>query len=573
MHIHGKYNFVGKLREKISNGLNHFIENIYLPFLTKLIGWRYVALSVAIAVLIIIAGLVKGGIVKIIFFPRDDSNFILAKIEMNPGTTIADTERVSQRVLLGWQKVAKKYANRVSDGKELATGVFTLIGGTTKHGGGVTKTSELEMNINLVDSEYRDIFSQVLIDDWQKAVGPIAGAHKTTFSKQQPGPGGSAIMVRLKGENYDDLLAAANILEGKIASYPGIFDEKIDYEPGKREFIITMKESAYHHGLSLENISDHIRSGFYGKEVLRVQSGKDDIKVKVRYPEKAGRNSIESLKNLYITATGGKRMPLSSLVDIKLKEGQKITSRFDRKRVIDVLADVNENGNLVEIMKDLKTNVFSEIEARYPVICEIGGQEKERVEAMGGLYVGFPLALLGIYFIIASMFRSYIQPVVIMTAIPFGLLGGVLGHIIMGKPLSLLSMFGLVALAGIVVNDAIVLIEAVNGLLSEGVPLRIAVCQGGKRRFRAILLTTLTTGAGLLPLILERSFQAQFLIPMAISIAFGVFFATFLTLLLMPCLLVILSDFRRLWHRLWSQEWREREELEPRSSSFMHQEL
>ncbi|MCK4981328.1 MAG: efflux RND transporter permease subunit, partial [Victivallaceae bacterium] len=540
-----QYNFVGRLRMKIQKGLDHFINNIYMPFLKKMLGWRYLILCIALSVLIIIGGLVKSRIVKIIFVPRDDSNFIMAKIEMMPGTTIDETEKVAARVLVGWQKVAKEYVNSVSADKNLSEGVFTLIGATTRHGGGATKTSELEISVDLIDSEHRSVFSGDLITAWQKAVGPIAGALKTTFAKRRPGPGGSPVAVRVKGESYENILKAANVLKEKIASYPGIYDEKIGYEPGKREFVITMKPSAYHHGLNLADISRQIRGGFYGEKVLQVQSGRDDIDVRVRYPEKQGRNSIEYFKSLYIETPAGKRIPLTSMVDIKLQEGQNSTIRYDRKRVVDVTADLNEKGNIVEIMDDLKTNVFKDLEAKYSVICDVEGQEKERREAMGGLYVGFPLAMLGIYFIIASMFRSYIQPVVIMTTIPFGLIGGVIGHILMGKSLSLLSMFGLVALAGIVVNDAIVLIEAVNGQLEEGVPLRIAVCEGGKRRFRAILLTTMTTCAGLMPLILERSFQAQFLIPMAISIAFGVLFATIITLILMPCQLMILSDFRR----------------------------
>jgi multidrug efflux pump subunit AcrB len=558
-----KFNFVGKLRNLISKGLDYFIENLYTPFLKKAISWRYMALCVALSILIIIGGLVKAGIVKITFVPRDDTNFIMASVEMNPGTTLPETTKVAERILKAWKEVEKENGKYVPKGKKLSTGVFTLIGGA--------KTSQLEINIDLLDSEYRKVFSQALVNEWQKKVGPIAGALKTTFSKRDRGVGGSPVAVRLKGENYQILLDAANTLKNKIASYPGVYDEKVEHEPGKREFVLTMKPSAYHHGLNLEQISRHIRSGFYGVEALRVQSGRDDIKVRVRYPEKAGRNSIEYFKSLYVETPTGKRIPLISVVDIKLKEGQNITTRYDRKRIVDVTADLNKNGNLVEIMEDLQNNVFKEIESEYSVICEIQGQEKERTEAMSGLYIGFPLALLGIYFIIASMFRSYIQPVVIMTTIPFGLIGGVIGHILLGKPLSILSMFGLVALAGIVVNDAIVLIEAVNDLMAEGMSMRTAVCEGGKRRFRAILLTTMTTCAGLMPLIMERSFQAQFLIPMAISIAFGVLFATIITLVLMPCQLMILSDFRRLWHRVWSQEWRTREELEPRAKAYIHE--
>jgi len=573
LHPPKDFNFVGKLRVKVSEKLDYFINEIYSPFLKKAIRWRYLMVCIAISVLIIIGGLVKSGIVKTIFVPRDDSNFIMAKVEMMPGTTIKETEKVAARILVAWQKVAKEYVDSVPADKKLSEGVFTLIGATTRHGGGATKTSELEISVDLIDAEFRSVISGDLITAWKKHVGSIAGALKTTFASRGGGPGGSPVAVRIKGEDYESILDAANVLKEKIATYPGIFDEKIDHDPGKREFAITMKQSAYHHGLSLADISRQIRGGFYGEKAIQVQSGRDDIDVRLRYPEKGGRNSIEYFKSLYIETPKGKRIPLTSVVDIKLQEGQSSTIRYDRKRVVDVTADLNQKGNIVEIMTDLKMNVFQDIEAKYSVICDVEGQEKERQEAMGGLYIGFPLAMMGIYFIIASMFRSYIQPVVIMTTIPFGLVGGIIGHIIMGKPLSLLSMFGLVALAGIVVNDAIVLIEAVNGQLEEGVPLRVAVRTGGKRRFRAILLTTLTTSFGLMPLILESSFQAQFLKPMAISIAFGVLFATVITLVLMPCQLLILSDFRRLWHRLWSLEWKSREQLEPRSNKYIHQGL
>jgi multidrug efflux pump subunit AcrB len=576
-HPPAKFNYVGKLRMKISYGLDYFINRIYSPFLKKAIRWRYLMICIAVGVLIIVAGMVKNGIIKIIFVPRDDSNFIVAKVEMMPGTTIEETEKIALRILKAWRKVEIKYADKVSEGLQLSTGLFTLIGAATSHGmegGGATKPSQLEITIDLVDSEYRQVISSEIISAWQKMTGPIAGALKTTFSERQRGVGGQPIAVRVKGENYENLLNAANELKGKIASYPGVYDENVEFEPGKREFEMTMKDSAYHHGLSLADISRHIRGGFYGEEALEVQKGRDNIKVKVRYPEKEGRNSVEYFKSQYIETPKGEMVPLTSIVDIKLKEGRSPTTRYDRQRVVEVVADLDQKvSNVREVVEDLQKNVFKEIENKYSVVCDVEGQEKERAEAMGGLYVGFPLALLGIYFIIASMFRSYIQPVVIMTTIPFGLVGGVIGHGLMGKPLSMLSMFGLVALAGIVVNDAIVLIEAVNDQIGEGVPLRIAVCQGGKRRFRAILLTTLTTCFGLLPLIMEKSFQAQFLIPMAISIAFGVLFATIITLILMPCQLLILSDCRRLWHRLWSQEWKSREELEPRSNRYIHEQM
>jgi multidrug efflux pump subunit AcrB len=261
-------------------------------------------------------------------------------------------------------------------------------------------------------------------------------------------------------------------------------------------------------------------------------------------------------------------LPFTSVADIKLTEGQSTIKRKNRKRTVNVSADVNEKeGNAKDIMDDLEARFLPKLMSKYEVSYKIEGQSEERRDSFKSMFVTFPLALFGIYFIIASMFRSYIQPVVIMTTIPFGLIGGIIGHIIFGRALTIMSFFGMVALAGIVVNDAIVLIEGINMRLDSGMPFLEAIREGGKRRFRAILLTTITTFFGLMPMILEKSMQAQFLIPMAISIAFGVAFATLLTLILIPCLLAILNDIRRICHFAWFLKMPSREAVEPRSES------
>ncbi|MCP3964927.1 MAG: efflux RND transporter permease subunit [Lentisphaerae bacterium] len=561
-----KYNYMGKLREKVATGLEHFISNIYGPFIDWILHWRYAAICVAIAVLMIIIGLMNAGIVKFTFMEKSDSDFLKIMVEMTPGTPLEDTKKVTQKILSGWKKVEKEFTSLIPKGERLALGVYTLIGSTVSYQRSA-KPSELEVNVELLPSEVRNIFSQRLLTAWKNAVGDIPGAIKTNFKSFRGGPGGLPIEVNIKGDDYNTILQAADALIDKIRVYKGVYDEQVDYSAGKREFIVKMKPEAYHHALTLDDIASHVKGGFYGDEALSVQRGRDDVKVKVRFPEESGRNSIEYFKKLRIETPRGYRIPLTSVAEIKLQQGQSSINRVDRNRVVKVEADVDESitgVNAKEIMKDIKAKIIPEIEQRYNVICDAEGQDKENQDALKGLYIGFPMAMLGIYFIIASMFRSYIQPMIIMTTIPFGLIGGVVGHILFGRMISLLSMFGMVALAGIVVNDAIVLIEGVNARLENGVPLFEAIREGGKRRFRAILLTTITTFSGLMPLILEKSFQAQFLIPMALSIAFGVLFATILTLVLLPCQLAVLSDVRRVLHFAWYHEWKSREELEPR---------
>jgi multidrug efflux pump subunit AcrB len=558
-----KYNifFFSKARLFVANGLDVVIERFYGPFIEKVIHYRYVALSIGITVLLIIAGLVSGSIVKFVFFPKIDDDFIRAKVVLAPGTPLKNTEIMADKILDAWYKVADQYNKKT--GKQLTVAAFSMIG--TSSGWKTEQSSNLlEIMVELLPTEERNIYYTKLVAEWQKNAGDLPGAISTKFGTQQHLPGGEPIEIKLYSESQDELIRASDGLVAKLDTIVGVFDAQTNYQAGEKEFIISMKPNAYHLGLSLNDLAEHVREGFYGNEVLRIQRGRDDVKVKVRYPEDK-RTSIMYFKNLRISTPNGNKVPFLSVADLKIKEGQSIIYRKDRKRVLVVSADVDSStGNAQNIVSYLKNNFLPELANKYDVSYAVEGQSKETGTTLSSLIIGLPLALFGMYFIIASIFRSYIQPVVIMTTIPFGLIGAIIGHIIFGMSLTIMSLFGMVALTGIVVNDAIVLIEGVNDRLGGGMPLFIALREGGKRRFRAILLTTLTTFFGLMPLILEKSGQAQVLIPMAVSIAFGVLFATIVTLVLIPCLIVILNDLRRIFHSCWYLRFPSREEVEPR---------
>ena len=553
--------YLSKARLFVADGLGVVIEKVYGPAIEKILHWRYVALSIGIAVLLTIAGLVGGSVIKFVFFPKIDDDFIRAKITLAPGTPLENTEIIADKVLQGWYKISDKYYKET--GKQLTLAAFSMIG--TSAGWKSTQSSNvLEIMVELLPSEERNIYYTKLVEQWQKNVGDVPGAIATKYGNLQHGPGGEPIEVELFSNNQDELIKASDALVAKLDTIDGVFDAQTDYRAGEKEFIISLKPNAYHLGLTLNDLASHVREGFYGNEALRIQRGRDDVKVKIRYPED-NRKSIGYFKNLRVTTPNGNKVPFLSVANLKVVEGQNVIYRKDRKRVLVVTADVNNNvGNAANILSDLKENFLPKLTNKYEIHYAIEGQSKETSSTLDALKIGLPLALFGIYFIIASIFRSYIQPIIIMTTIPFGLIGAVIGHLIFGLPLTIMSVFGMVALSGIVVNDAIVLIEGVNERLGSGMPLFTALREGGKRRFRAILLTTLTTFFGLMPLILEKSMQAQVLIPMAISIAFGVLFATVITLVLIPCMIAVLNDVRRVLHSIWHLKYPSREEVEPR---------
>jgi multidrug efflux pump subunit AcrB len=298
-------------------------------------------------------------------------------------------------------------------------------------------------------------------------------------------------------------------------------------------------------GITEEDLGRQVRAAFYGSEALRLQRGRNEVKVMVRYPE-ADRRSLWDLEAMRIRTPDGGELPLRRAAAIEESNGFSEISRTDRKRVINITASVDDKtANAREIMDDLKQNVLPGLILDYPGLAfDMEGEEKERKESMGSMASGFGLALFAIFALLAIPFRSYTQPFIIMAAIPFGMVGAVFGHLIMGYGLSMLSIFGIVALSGVVVNDSLLLIDRVNHNRREGMGLRDAVLAGATRRFRPILLTSLTTFFGLMPMILETSVQAQFLIPMAISLGFGVLFATGITLLLIPALYLALEDLR-----------------------------
>ncbi|GMV99933.1 MAG: multidrug transporter AcrB [Candidatus Hydrogenedentota bacterium] len=569
------------MRLNISNGLEWFVEHMYAPFLRLCLRWRYVVFSMAVAVFLLTLGLNAGGFLRFILFPDIDGDQITASVEFPNGTPYEVTEAAVRDVEAALSRIQDKV--RAKDGSPVVLSSYSLVGSGMATAEFDNRTSSGQhlgaVRAKLVQSEFRDLHSKDLMVLWEKEVGVIPGITALTFAGMETGPPGAAIEIWVQGRDMEQILGAADRLKQKLQSYEGVLQVQTDFRPGKNEFRMRLKPEARSLGITVNDLASQVYAGYFGEEALRIQRGRDDIRVKVRYTAEE-RSQVDDLANVRIRTPMGTEVPLMSVADISYGPGYASIIRTDGFRRVSVSADVDTSVTTATIITNALTKgtngqpgAFGEVMSEFPgVRMEFQGEAKESADSLGSLYVGFPLALAGIFVIIATIFRSYLQPFIIMLTVPFGIIGALWGHFLLGYPLTIMSMFGIVALAGVVVNDAIVFIECVNTNISEGTSFFRSIVNAGTRRFRAIFLTTVTTVGGLAPMIMEKDVQAQFLVPMALSLAAGVGFATLLTLLLVPCLLGILNDIRRGLRYLFSGVWVAPEEVEPARQRIMNPE-
>ena len=534
--------------KRFSLWLKGFINGPYARLVDFCVRWRYATVAFGIALLIISYGIWYTGWVKFTYFPRVESNTMRAYVTMPVGTPVERTWEVIDHLE---QAALKTLAEAEQDRPEDATPLLELsmvqVGRHTGRGATQGTGGHLaQARVSLIDSEYRDISTAELTRRWRRKVGLIPDAEKITY-RSEIHSAGNPIEVHLSSDDHGQLLAATDDLKMELHSYPGVFDIGDSFLPGKKEMQLKLKPAARSLGLTLEDLARQVRHAFYGAEALRMQRGKDEIKVMIRYPQNE-RQSLGYVENMRIRTPAGTEVPFNQVAQVDIKQGYATIERAQRYRVVKVTADVEEKvTNANEVRNQLISDFLPDLIAHYPGLrYSIEGVGKQQQETWSDVLNGFGIALFGIYALLAIPFRSFTQPFVVMAAIPFGFVGALFGHLVMGFNLSILSIFGMVGLAGVVVNDSLVLIYAANRFLREGDTAHDAIVKAGCMRFRAILLTSLTTFAGLSPMIMERSVQAQFLIPMAISLGFGVLFATFITLLLVPCGYMIREDILHL---------------------------
>lgn len=552
-----KESFGQKMRNKIETGINFVIYNLYKPLYSQALTYRYVTIAVVLTVAMGTFGLITGGTVPVILFDKSDTVYLQANIAFPEGTPHEVTKAAIADMEAALTRVNDKYADRGKTGK-IVNNVFSEIG----RGG---KVNAGQMVVNLVGSENRSMHSEEVINAWRSEVGDIANVDTLKFISV----GGLKLPVQdiqlfLVGENISELNKAAGDVQNTLRSYAGVFDVESDLKSGKRELHVELKPQGVALGITLQDLATQLREGFFGAEALKVQRGRDEVKIQVRFPENE-RAALSDLYKVRIRTSANVEVPFVEVAEIKQKRGMAEILHRNGKRRAQILASVDPKVTTsTVVMNDLKNNVLPKLRAQYPnITISSEGADAEGAESVNSLIAAFGFAAMGIYMVLAVVFRSYLQPLLIMVTIPLGLVGAVLGHYVMSYALTMLSLFGVIALAGVVVNDSLVLIDRINQKQRDGASVFESVLDAGPSRFRAIVLTSVTTVAGLLPLLAEKSFQAQDLQPMALSLAAGLIFATVLTLFLIPCLYLALNDLRRVFGMLTTRKWPTAEAVEP----------
>ena len=553
-----------RLQSACERGMERFAESIYRPFLVACLRWRYLTLATSLAVLMLTGGLIAGGFVKFSFFNPIEGDVVAAQVTMPVGTSAHVTGQAVRQIEAAAAELRRELDGSPSErdaafpsaeGPEAGSVIVNALAAvgdqpfrSQQQNNGVAGGSAFaqahrgEVTLELLPAEERDISSSHIVKRWRELTGPIPGAIEVIFSSDIMSAG-DAINVQFTGNDVGVLRRAAEELKAELAAYSGVFDIADSFRGGKQELKLSILPGAEALGLSLGDLARQVRQGFYGEEAQRIQRGRDDVRVMVRYPS-ADRRSLHALESMRVRTPAGDEVPFSSVARAELGRGYASIERSNRRRTVRVTASVDEAGTSKnDILAALQAGPIPEILARYPgVEFSLEGENREQQETVSAMANLFLLAMLAIYGLMAIPFRSYIQPAIVMSAIPFGLVGAVLGHVVLGIELSVLSLCGIVALAGVVLNDSLVLVNFVNRRRDEGLPIVEAAREAGVQRFRPILLTSLTTFAGLTPLILEKSVQAQFLVPMAVSLAYGVLFSTLITLIIVPALYLILED-------------------------------
>ena len=562
----GWYERLLRPQRSVGRALEWFIERVYQPQLRFALSWRYLTMGTASALMAVTIGFVASGRIAFTFMPKIESDRITATAVLPYGSAVEDTKALQARLLAGVHQVIEE-----SGGERISRGVQARVGGTlgreARAGGGHLTSVQLR----LVPSDERDISARAFADRWREVVGPVPGVESLTF-KFTTGPGaGSDLDIQLSHADLGVLEEASAELAERLGSFAGVYDIDDGFQLGKPQIDLRLTPAGRSLGLTAQDLARQVRSAFYGAQALRQQRRRDEMRVLVRLPL-AERRSEYDIEELLIRTPAGGEIPLLEAASVERARAYTQIGRADGRRVLHVTASIDQAttsvDKLLAALQAPHEGLPPALTAAYPGLAKIltallaprdgplkalvaahpglgysfEGDTRERAESMRSLGVGFLIALLVIYALLAIPFRSYAQPVAVMGAIPFGLTGAVLGHLLMGFELSLISMMGVVALSGVVVNDSLVLVHAANGFRATGLPPIEAIVQAGMRRFRPILLTSLTTFFGLAPMIFETSVQARFLIPMAISLGYGVLFATFVTLLIVPASVMILAD-------------------------------
>ena len=542
-----------RFQGRMSDWLERLGSDGYGRALERAIEWRYVTAASAIGVLILTVALFSSGRLRYQFFPAVEGDAIFATLTMPRGIPLERTELAVAQLIDSAERLKRELDAEIP-GPSIVVHTFSSIGEQLARGGpqrpdvNVGGAHLAEVGIELTPSIEREIGTSEVAKRWRELNGPVPDAVELLFN-MDAFSAGEPINIELRGGEMESLTQAAVALRMKLSTYRGVFDLADSFRAGKQEVQLSLRDEARPLGLTLSDLARQVRQAFYGEEVQRVQRGRDDVRVMVRYTE-AERQSLGSLEEMRIRTSEGVEVPFAAVAEARLDRGFATIQRTDRQRVVTVTGDVDRSITTPEKVLSAVEKELPAILASFPgVSYRLGGEQRERTDATKGLLQGFMLALILIYVLLAVPLGSYTQPFVIMSVIPFGAVGAVLGHWLMGWDVVFFSILGIVALSGVVVNASLVMVHTVNRRRSAGTPFMQAVKSAGLLRFRPIVLTSVTTYIGLLPLMFEAAVPARPLIPMAISLGYGVLYASIMTLFLVPCGYVILDDIASLFGR------------------------
>ena len=529
---------VDHVQEAINRWLNGFVENRYRPLMQRCVANRYITLAFFLSLLVLCGGLLSGGVVRTVLSPDMPGEFLEMELRMSPGTPEERTLQVITEISQALQQIDEDYQAKAGNKGKLVAhmGVY----GFDRING--------RIDVELTKEDQRSLSTREIEQRWRDRIGKVHGADVVAISNSDGPNFGPSVAFDLMHKDLNTLSMAAADLEEAMTHYAGLYDIRNGASDMADEFHLDILPEAEALGLTRYDLASQVRHAFYGAEAQRVQRGIDEIKVMVRYP-RADRENINSLNSMFIRTPEGDEVPFETVATADVRQGLLKATRINFQRAVEITAEADKS--MVEpdqVIRDIEGKVIPQLLQKYPGLdYSVSGLAEEEAKMAMSMGIGFALALFGIYALLAIPTHSYLQPLIIMGVIPFGVIGAVVGHWLTGHAISMMSVMGLIALSGVVVNDSLILVDYVNRAVARGGDRHQAVVEAGVRRFRAIILTSMTTFFGLAPILMETSVQAQMIVPMAISLAFGILFATVITLLLVPCLYVILEDLDRWW--------------------------
>ena len=540
--VPGKSSRFSKVQQAIARSLEVFIKRFYQPMLAQAMRWRYATWTAMLACLVLIIGSIASGNTKFIFFPRVQSEVATATLVMPAGTAFESTDKIISAMTEHAKTLREKYTDPETN-ESVIRNIYSISGGRN------STTGRVRIDTVSPEKHNSTVTTGDIVKEWRQLVGQVAGAEQLNYRAEIGGWGGAPLNIELKGRDTDTLAVLADRLKVQLANYAAVSDIEDSLSDGKEELQLELKPEARLLGLDLSQVAQQVRQAVFGFEVQRVQRGREEVRVMVRYPLEA-RQSIETLEQMMIRIGPNQEVSLWQVANVFPGLSPNTILRVDRQRTVSVTADFDkQNGDLTLVQDEVRSWLELQIVGYPGTSFEMAGEARDQKDSKQGLILGGTALAFLIYILLAIPFKSYSQPLIVMSVIPFGLVGAVIGHWIMGVDLTLLSFMGMLALSGVVVNDSLVLVDYTNRKRKEGMKIKQAVFESGGRRFRPVLLTSLTTFAGLMPLLFEKSTQAQFLIPMAISLGFGILFATLITLFLVPLNYLILEDIKQYFRR------------------------